>query len=82
MTDGSVEQHYRTYRYERGEKARETLAKTSPQHRLIEPEEVASIAVFLAQESSKGITGQGHQYRWWCDYVMNRSQILLKDAKI
>lgn len=38
--------------------ARETLTKTSPQHRLIEPEEVASIAVFLAQESSKGITGQ------------------------
>ena len=38
--------------------ARETLAKTSPQHRLIEPEEVASIAVFLAQDMSKGITGQ------------------------
>ncbi|GAC1427397.1 MAG: SDR family NAD(P)-dependent oxidoreductase [Ktedonobacteraceae bacterium] len=38
--------------------ARETLAKTSPQQRLIEPDEVASLAVFLAQESSKGITGQ------------------------
>jgi NAD(P)-dependent dehydrogenase (short-subunit alcohol dehydrogenase family) len=38
--------------------ARETLAKSNPQHRLIEPEEVASIAVFLAQDSSKGITGQ------------------------
>jgi NAD(P)-dependent dehydrogenase (short-subunit alcohol dehydrogenase family) len=38
--------------------ARDYLAKTSPQHRLIEPEEVAAIAVFLAQESSKGITGQ------------------------
>ncbi len=38
--------------------ARETLAKTSPQGRLIEPEEVATIAVFLAQDSSKGITGQ------------------------
>jgi NAD(P)-dependent dehydrogenase (short-subunit alcohol dehydrogenase family) len=38
--------------------ARQTLSKTSPQQRLIEPEEVASIVVFLAQESSKGITGQ------------------------
>ena len=38
--------------------AREVLEKTSPQRRLIEPEEVAGIAVFLAQESSKGITGQ------------------------
>src|SRR2546428_2472228 len=39
-------------------KARETLENTSPQHRLIEPEEIAAIAVFLAQETSKGITGQ------------------------
>jgi NAD(P)-dependent dehydrogenase (short-subunit alcohol dehydrogenase family) len=38
--------------------AREELAKTSPQKRLIEPEEVAAIALFLAQDSSKGITGQ------------------------
>ena len=38
--------------------AREALEKTSPQHRLIEPEEVAAIAVFLAQDISKGITGQ------------------------
>ena len=38
--------------------ARETLAKTSPQQRLIEPDEIASIAVFLAQDSSKRITGQ------------------------
>lgn len=38
--------------------ARETLAKTSPQQRLIEPDEIASLAVFLAQESSKGISGQ------------------------
>jgi NAD(P)-dependent dehydrogenase (short-subunit alcohol dehydrogenase family) len=41
------------------EKARATLEKTSPQNRLIQPEEVAAIAVFLAQDSSKGITGQG-----------------------
>jgi NAD(P)-dependent dehydrogenase (short-subunit alcohol dehydrogenase family) len=38
---------------------REALAKTSPQQRLIEPEEVAAVAVFLAQDISKGITGQG-----------------------
>lgn len=38
--------------------AREELAKTSPQKRLIEPEEIAAIAVFLAQDISKGITGQ------------------------
>ena len=57
MTDGSVANiAARTGMSEA--QARETLVKTSPQHRLIEPEEVASIAVFLAQESSKGITGQ------------------------
>jgi NAD(P)-dependent dehydrogenase (short-subunit alcohol dehydrogenase family) len=38
--------------------AREALEKTSPQRRLIEPEEVAAIAVFLAQDITKGITGQ------------------------
>jgi NAD(P)-dependent dehydrogenase (short-subunit alcohol dehydrogenase family) len=39
-------------------KAREALVNTSPQKRLIEPEEVAAIAVFLAQDSNRGITGQ------------------------
>jgi len=39
-------------------KAREALEKTSPQNRLIEPEEVAAIALFLAQDITKGITGQ------------------------
>jgi 3-hydroxybutyrate dehydrogenase len=38
--------------------AREALERTSPQKRLIEPEEIAAVALFLAQESSKGITGQ------------------------
>ena len=38
--------------------ARETLEKTSPQRRLMEPEEIAAVAVFLAQDISKGITGQ------------------------
>jgi NAD(P)-dependent dehydrogenase (short-subunit alcohol dehydrogenase family) len=40
------------------EQARATLEKMSPQKRLIESEEVAAIAVFLAQDLSKGITGQ------------------------
>ncbi len=40
------------------EEARAYLAKTSPQKRLIEPEEIAALTVFLAQDSSKGITGQ------------------------
>lgn len=57
MTDGSIANiSARTGMSEA--QAREILAKSSPQHRLIEPEEVASIAVFLAQDSSKGITGQ------------------------
>jgi NAD(P)-dependent dehydrogenase (short-subunit alcohol dehydrogenase family) len=40
------------------EQVRETLARSSPQNRLMEPEEVANIAVFLALDASKGITGQ------------------------
>jgi NAD(P)-dependent dehydrogenase (short-subunit alcohol dehydrogenase family) len=39
-------------------KAREALENSSPQKRLIEPEEVAAIAVFLAQDINRGITGQ------------------------
>lgn len=38
--------------------ARETLAKMNPQQRLIEPEEVAAVALWLAQDVSQGITGQ------------------------
>jgi NAD(P)-dependent dehydrogenase (short-subunit alcohol dehydrogenase family) len=38
--------------------ARKALERMSPQNRLIEPDEVAAIAVFLALDSSKGITGQ------------------------
>ena len=34
------------------------FAKTAPQNRLIDPEEVASLAVFLAGEKCAGITGQ------------------------
>ncbi len=38
---------------------RQALEKTSPQQRLIEPDEVAAVAVLLASEIAKGITGQG-----------------------
>jgi len=37
---------------------RETMEKMNPQQRLIEPEEVAALVVHLAQDISKGITGQ------------------------
>ncbi len=40
------------------EQAREVLKKTSPQRRLIEPEEIAALVVYLAQDISQGITGQ------------------------
>jgi 3-hydroxybutyrate dehydrogenase len=57
MTDASIKNMVkRTGMTE--DQARGYLAQTSPQNRLIEPGEVAALAVFLAQESSKGITGQ------------------------
>ena len=57
MTDAQVSNiAARTGRSEA--KAREVLEKASPQRRLMEPEEVAAIAVFLAQDLSLGITGQ------------------------
>jgi 3-hydroxybutyrate dehydrogenase len=40
------------------EQALASLTGMTPQRRLIEPDEVAEMAVFLARESSKGITGQ------------------------
>ncbi|MFN8517539.1 MAG: SDR family oxidoreductase, partial [Chloroflexia bacterium] len=39
-------------------KARQSLEQLSPQRRLVTPEEVAAVALFLAQEGSGGITGQ------------------------
>ena len=39
-------------------KARASLEKVSPQQRLIDPEEVAAVAVMLARDESRGITGQ------------------------
>lgn len=57
MTDGSVSNiAARTGMTEA--QARETLEKSSPQQRLIEPGEIAALAVYLAQDMSKGITGQ------------------------
>ena len=40
------------------EQARAALEKKNPQRRLITSEEVASLAVFLALDASRGITGQ------------------------
>ena len=57
MTDASV-QNIVARTGIANEEARAFLAKTSPQNRLIEPKEIAALTVFLAQDSSKGITGQ------------------------
>ncbi len=57
MTDGNVSNiAARTGMSE--SKAREALQNTSPQKRLIEPDEVAATAIFLAQDINRGITGQ------------------------
>src|ERR1700733_473373 len=40
------------------EQARVLLARTNPQHRLIQPQEVAQAAVWLCREDSASITGQ------------------------
>jgi 3-hydroxybutyrate dehydrogenase len=40
------------------EEARAALEKTSPQRRFIEPDEVAALAVYLASDLARGITGQ------------------------
>jgi NAD(P)-dependent dehydrogenase (short-subunit alcohol dehydrogenase family) len=57
MTDASVQNIAARTRMSQ-EQARSTLEKTSPQQRLMEPEEIAAIAVFLAQDIARGITGQ------------------------
>jgi NAD(P)-dependent dehydrogenase (short-subunit alcohol dehydrogenase family) len=40
------------------DEAMDALKKMSPQNRMIEPEEVASLAVLLASEDGRGINGQ------------------------
>lgn len=57
MTDASVANMV-TRTGMTSEEARQALKRMSPQNRLIEPGEIASIAVFLALDTSKGITGQ------------------------
>ena len=41
------------------EEALDTLKKLSPQNRLVTPEEVAAVALLLASDQGRGITGQG-----------------------
>jgi NAD(P)-dependent dehydrogenase (short-subunit alcohol dehydrogenase family) len=36
----------------------ESIRKMSPQNRIIEPEEVAALALLLASEEGRGINGQ------------------------
>ena len=40
------------------EEAVRSLAAFSPQRRLIEPDEVAAVAVHLASDDARGVTGQ------------------------
>jgi NAD(P)-dependent dehydrogenase (short-subunit alcohol dehydrogenase family) len=57
MTDAAVSNITARTRLTAAE-ARETLERISPQNRLITPEEVAAVAVMLAGEAARGITGQ------------------------
>lgn len=57
MTDASVA-HMVARTGMSAQEARQALERMSPQRRLIEPDEVASVALFLALDASKGITGQ------------------------
>jgi len=41
------------------EEALDSLKKMSPQNRLATPEEVAAVALLLASDEGRGITGQG-----------------------
>jgi len=57
MTDGTIANMVARTKMSEAQ-ARETLEQMSPQRRLIAPEEVADLAVYLASESARGITGQ------------------------
>jgi NAD(P)-dependent dehydrogenase (short-subunit alcohol dehydrogenase family) len=57
MTDGAIANMVARTRMDQSQ-ARAMLEQLNPQRRLIEPEEVAALAVYLAQDISKGITGQ------------------------
>lgn len=57
MTDDNITRIMeRTGRSE--EEIREHMTSVSPQNRMIEPDEVAAVALMLAGDSAKGITGQ------------------------
>jgi len=57
MTDATVE-NMTARTGMAADKARDFLANTNPQGRLIEPDEVAALAVYLASDAARGITGQ------------------------
>ena len=57
MTEGTIANMVERTRMTAAQ-AREALEQISPQRRLIAPEEVAALAVYLAQDISRGITGQ------------------------
>ncbi len=57
MTDGNIENMVSRTGMS-AEKAREFLAQSSPQNRLIEADEVAALAVYLASDTARGINGQ------------------------
>jgi NAD(P)-dependent dehydrogenase (short-subunit alcohol dehydrogenase family) len=57
MTDRSVANIVARTKMSEAE-ARATLEKFSPQNRLIAPEEVAAVALMLASDDARGITGQ------------------------
>ncbi len=57
MTDGNIENMVSRTGMS-AEKAREYLAQSSPQNRLIEADEVAALTIYLASEAARGINGQ------------------------
>jgi NAD(P)-dependent dehydrogenase (short-subunit alcohol dehydrogenase family) len=57
MTDGTIANMVERTRMSEAQ-ARAALEQLNPQRRLIAPDEIAALAVYLAQDISKGITGQ------------------------
>ena len=57
MTTRGIENITKKTRLSAGE-AMDSIKKMSPQNRIIEPEEVASVALLLASEEGRGINGQ------------------------
>jgi 3-hydroxybutyrate dehydrogenase len=57
MTDGAIE-NIQSKTGKTAAEAREIIERMSPQQRIIEPEEVAALALLLASEEGRGINGQ------------------------